>query len=214
VHGNNQLQSAINYRGAFFGTFPLAFGCQNICQQKLVKACAAERVMASASPFNSSPSAQYSLFSSASRHSRACSIEVQEFLIGTVFVAVLSGIAFLVAIITVDPPPPEIAAQLLFFSLQLYAEKPLLTSMLILVPRILQRRWTRLSRFILEIGVYPRILIPAMHRSILTIPVVLLYIPPHVRHLGPPRLDTAPSTSNRYLHWQHAAFVRGLPAAP
>ena len=86
--------------------------------------------------------------------------------------------------------------------------------MLILVPRILQRRWTRLSRFILEIGVYPRILIPAMHRSILTIPVVLLYIPPHVRHLGPPRLDTAPSTANRYLHWQHAAFVRGLPAAP
>jgi hypothetical protein len=116
--------------------------------------------------------------------------------------------------LTLWTPPPEIAAQLLFFLLQLYVEQPLSTSMLILAPRILQRRWMRLSRFILKIGVYPRVLIPAMHRLILTIPVVLLYIPPHVRHLGPPRLDAAPTTSNRYLHRQHAAFVRGLPAAP
>jgi hypothetical protein len=52
-------------------------------------------------------------------------------------------------------PPPEIAAQLLFSLLQLYVEKPLTNTMLILIPRILQRCWTRLSRFILEVGVYP-----------------------------------------------------------
>jgi hypothetical protein len=118
--------------------------------------------------------------------------------------------------LTIWTPPPKIAAQLIYSLLQFYVEKPLTTAMIIVVPRILQRRWTRLSWHVVEIGCFQRHLVPVLYRSILTIPVVLLFIPFHVRQLQPPRLDLTPETPNRYLHRQHAESVRRVsePSEP
>jgi hypothetical protein len=93
---------------------------------------------------------------------------------------------------------------LLFFLLKCYEELPLTTAALVLVLRVLQRRWSRASRQVVEIGVYPRSSIPFVCRTTLTIPVVLLLVPFHVRRLESPRLDSSPlapfwhgSTGNR-----------------
>jgi hypothetical protein len=41
--------------------------------------------------------------------------------------------------------PPEIGAQLLYFLLQCHVERPLTTAALILIPRVIQKKWSRLS---------------------------------------------------------------------
>ena len=112
--------------------------------------------------------------------------------------------------ITIWTPPPEIAAQLIYSLLLAYVERPLTTAMVILVPRILQRRWSRASRHVQEIGVYQRDLVPIVRHSPLTIPVVLLYIPFHVRLLSAPRMDPPPATTERHIHRQHVTHVCGL----
>jgi hypothetical protein len=43
--------------------------------------------------------------------------------------------------LTIWAPPPELAAQLLYALLQIYVERPLTTSFLVILPRVLQRRW-------------------------------------------------------------------------
>jgi hypothetical protein len=102
------------------------------------------------------------------------------------------------------------APQLIYDMLQIYVEKPLSTGMFFLIPRVLQRRWSRLSCCVLEVGVYPRALVPMSHNSHLTIPIVLLLIPFHVRVLPDLRLDPAPDTTVRRLHKQLATSLRGL----
>lgn len=47
---------------------------------------------------------------------------------------------------TVWTPPPEMAQQALFRLLKLWTERPLTTSAVILIPRVLQQRWQRMSR--------------------------------------------------------------------
>jgi hypothetical protein len=94
--------------------------------------------------------------------------------------------------------------------LQIYVEKPLSTAMIFLIPWVLQQRWSRLSCCVLEVGVYPRALVPVSHNSHLTIPIVLLLIPFHVRVLPDPRLDPTPDTALRLTHKQLAASLRGL----
>jgi hypothetical protein len=111
---------------------------------------------------------------------------------------------------TIWCPPPEIAAQLLYFLLQCYVERPLTTSAFVLIPRVLQRRWSRPSRYVVEVGDYQRHLVPFVHRDLLTIPVVLLLIPFHVRVPSPRRLDKTPQTALRFYHRQQAALVRGV----
>jgi hypothetical protein len=115
--------------------------------------------------------------------------------------------------ITIWAPPPEVAPQLIYALLQIHVERPLTTAMIILLPRVLQKRWSRASRCVLELGCYPRRILPIVHHSPLTIPVVVLYIPFHVRSLQPARMDAPPSTTLRRTHRQHAASVRGMPAA-
>jgi hypothetical protein len=78
-----------------------------------------------------------------------------------------------------------------------YVERPLTTAMTIVLPRVLQRRWSRASRFVVEIGVYPRKEVPTVCHALLTIPVVVLYIPFHVRCFPDPRLDSPSQTPLR-----------------
>jgi hypothetical protein len=107
-------------------------------------------------------------------------------------------------------PPPELAPQLLYFLLQCYVERPATTSMLVVLPRTLQRKWARASRHVVEIGVYQRATVPFVNRSFLTIPIILLLIPFYVRTLPSDRLDQATPTSPRLFHRQQATLVRGL----
>jgi hypothetical protein len=107
-------------------------------------------------------------------------------------------------------PPPELAAQLLYFLLQCYVEKPLTTAACVVLPCVLQKKWSRPSRHVLEVGVYQRDIVPFAHRSLLTIPVIVLLIPFHTRCLPTPRLDPAPTTALRQYHRQQAALVRGV----
>jgi hypothetical protein len=111
--------------------------------------------------------------------------------------------------LTVWAPLPEVAPQLIYDMLQIYLEKPLSTGMIFLISWVVQRRWSRLSCCVLEVGVYPLALVPVSHNSHLTIPIVLLLIPFHVRVLPDLRLDPAPNTNLRRLHKQLATSLHG-----
>jgi hypothetical protein len=112
--------------------------------------------------------------------------------------------------LTIWFPPPEIAAQLLYFLLQCHVEKPLTTTACVVLPRVIQKKWSRPSKYVVEVGTYQRAVAPFAHRSLFTIPVVVLFIPLHVRSFPQPRLDPAPTTALRQYHRQQAALVRGV----
>ena len=95
----------------------------------------------------------------------------------------------------------------------MHVKMPLSTAMILIILQVLQKRWSCANRRIQEIGVYPRSVIPIVHNSFLTIPIVILYIPFHVRCLPDPRLDPAPQTSLRRAHKQLVASLRGVSAA-
>jgi hypothetical protein len=108
-------------------------------------------------------------------------------------------------------PPPELARQAISFMLEAWVEVPLTTSALFFVPRTLMAFWHGLSRHIVELAtIYP-------HRTemrlppVLPIPIVVLYLPPHVRSLPIIRLDSPSLPSNAQWHREQAAYVRGLP---
>ena len=84
--------------------------------------------------------------------------------------------------------------------------------MLIVVPRILQRRWGRASRSVREIGVYQQSSVPfACSNRPLPVPIVLLYIAPHVRCLPAPYSLDKPASSNLApWHQREAEAMRGL----
>jgi hypothetical protein len=116
--------------------------------------------------------------------------------------------------VTIWAPPPEVAPQLLHFLLQTYVEAPLTTACLVLVPCVLQRRWSRLSRFVYEVGRYQRDALPLPVLPILRIPFVLLYIPFHRRSLPAPWMEQTPASSLRRFHRKQATLVRGVPGTP
>jgi hypothetical protein len=112
--------------------------------------------------------------------------------------------------LTIWNPPPEVGAQLLSFLLQCHVERPLTTASLTLLPRVIRKKWSRPSRLIVEVGAYRREEVPLVHRSFLTIPIVLLLIPYHVYSYPDPRLDTVTPSPLRIFHRQQAALVRGV----
>jgi hypothetical protein len=116
---------------------------------------------------------------------------------------------------TIWTPPPEVAVQLIFFLLQCWTERPLTTSFAILVPRVLQKHWHRVSRHALEVGIFKRGAIPApWTNQLLQIPACLLYVPTHVHSIPAIRLDTAPVSSQQRYPQQQAALMHGLPPTP
>lgn len=67
-------------------------------------------------------------------------------------------------------PPPTVARQLLYFLLALWTECPTTTSMIILLPRVLQRDWNQVSRYVIEIGTYAPTVVPTYSLPLLPIP--------------------------------------------
>jgi hypothetical protein len=113
--------------------------------------------------------------------------------------------------LTIWNPPPEMASQLLHFLLHVYVETSSTTACLsILVPRILQLRWSRMSAVVRTVGIYQRSVIPLLCRSVITIPVVLLYIPFHIRRLPANRLDSLAITARERIHQAEATSLRRM----
>ena len=113
-------------------------------------------------------------------------------------------------------PPPEVARQAITFMLNTWVERPLTTSALFFVPRVIPAFWHGLCRHIQELPlIHPlRDDCPLACPPRLPIPVVVLYLPPHVRVLPPsrpPRME--PSAQTRVVRWhqEQAEHVRGLP---
>jgi hypothetical protein len=112
-------------------------------------------------------------------------------------------------------PPPELARQVLIFMLETWAERPLTSSSLFFIPRTVPAFWWGLSRHLVELPtIYPH-LTPLQYPPMLPIPIVVLYLPPHLRSLSTKdRLAYSAVPANAFWHRQQAALLRGLPPKP
>jgi len=117
---------------------------------------------------------------------------------------------------TVWFPPPEIARQAIIFTLQAWCERPLTTSAMFVVPRILPAFWRGLSKHIQEITVLYPTTFQFRVPPLLPIPVVVLYLPPHTRSLPLPSSGVEPvaPSSGSAWHDRQAEAVRRLPPVP
>lgn len=91
-------------------------------------------------------------------------------------------------------PMPEIARQAIAAFMDAWVEVPLNTGAIFLIPRVLQRSWSHVSRSVVEISlVFPRNL-PLDCQYDSDIPIVVLAVYPHCRTLEPPdeRMDVFP----------------------
>jgi hypothetical protein len=116
---------------------------------------------------------------------------------------------------TVWFPPPEIARQAITFILAAWVQRPTTTSALFFVPRVIPAFWFGLCRHIKELDpVKPREFALAQ-QPILPIPIIVLYLPPHVPTLrSTSRLDKPPPPSGYKWHKAQAELLRGLPPTP
>jgi hypothetical protein len=113
-------------------------------------------------------------------------------------------------------PPPELARQAIIFMLSAWVQRPRTTSALFFVPRIVPGFWFGLSRHVRELpGFKPRDF-PLAQQPVLPIPVIVLYIAPHVPSIPAKhfRLDRPPSARGAQWHRQQAELLRGLPSVP
>ena len=113
-------------------------------------------------------------------------------------------------------PPPEIARQAITFMLEAWVERPGTTSALFFVPRVIPAFWHGLSRHIQELPmIHPFAATGGLrHPSRLPIPVIVLYLPPYVHVLPPPRhprMGLPAQTGEVRWHEEQAARMRGLP---
>jgi hypothetical protein len=118
-------------------------------------------------------------------------------------------------ICTVWFPPPEIARQVITFCLETWSERPLTTSFLFFVPRVVPAFWWGLSRHVHELAtLYPH-KTPLPRPPLVPIPVVVLYVSPHTRTLPTKdRLARVALPANAAWHKREAASVRGLSPRP
>jgi hypothetical protein len=113
--------------------------------------------------------------------------------------------------LTVWAPPPEIVNQLIHFLLLCYVEAPLTTTSIIILPRVLQRRWQGMSKVVREVGIYQRDVVPIVCHTNLTIPIILLLIPFHSRQMpAAHRLDSSSSTAVQRLHEAEKTHLHGM----
>ena len=115
-------------------------------------------------------------------------------------------------------PPPELARQAIIFTLEAWVEAPLTTSALFFVPRTVPSFWHGLSRHLTEVDCFLPSTKPLALPPLLSIPIVVLYLPRHERVLplsSPPhRVDTDQYPSVVQWHEEQASLVRGLPPVP
>lgn len=113
--------------------------------------------------------------------------------------------------LTVWFPPPEIARQVITFALETWVESPTKTSALFFIPRILLSFWRSLSKHLIEVDSIRPELTQLSCPPILPIPIVVLFLPRHVRVFPKDSLDTPASSDIARWHREQAAQMRGLP---
>ena len=112
-------------------------------------------------------------------------------------------------------PPPELARTCLINLLEAWAERPTTTSGLLFVPHILSGCWAGLSRHITELDVLWPKTWNLFHPPVLPIPIIVLYLPPHVRSVPIHRgLDEFPAPRGARSHEMLADQMRGLSSNP
>jgi hypothetical protein len=110
-------------------------------------------------------------------------------------------------------PPPETTRQLLCSLMLLWTESPWTTSFTLVVPRILIRQWSRISKAAKVFGPFAYTSLPTDARHPLRIPVMIIHTAPHLRCL--PTLATSRMASlalphDAEWHREQAALLRGL----
>lgn len=115
---------------------------------------------------------------------------------------------------TVWFPPPELARQCLIGILETWVEAPRTTSALLFIPRTLSRCWVGLSKHLQLLEVFQPSERPLTHPPVLPIPILILYLPPHVPSLPPLRRVDPPSKPAGFRwHDREALRMRGLPGS-
>jgi hypothetical protein len=114
---------------------------------------------------------------------------------------------------TVWFPPPELARQAITFMLTAWVQRPRSTLALFFVPRIVPGFWFGLSRHVRELAQFQPRDFPLAAQPVLPIPVIILYIAPHVPMipLKHSRLDRSPVVRGAKWHREQAELLRGLP---
>ena len=115
-------------------------------------------------------------------------------------------------------PPPEGACQCIIWALEMWCESPLDTSALFVVPRTIPGAWQHLSKYVVELETLDPSELPLTRQPYLPIPVVVLYLGPHVRSLpldseNPGVVEPAQPTGYRW-HKEQVAALHRLWAAP
>ena len=111
---------------------------------------------------------------------------------------------------TIWTPPPECARQVLSWYLRQWVQHFLDSEAVFLIPRVLQKQWGHMCRYVMELGVFQGDLMPEACALDLPIPFVLLHIRPHQHTLRPRRMDKAPLSQQKGWHAREAEKVRGL----
>lgn len=112
--------------------------------------------------------------------------------------------------LTVWTPPPECGRQVIRTFLQSWVQSPGDTSGIFLIPRIMQRQWGRVAKYVQERGVYHAGLLPDPYRFHSHLPFVLLYVPQHLPVLRRDRMELPAPTQPKGWHKHQAEQVRGL----
>ena len=110
-------------------------------------------------------------------------------------------------------PPPEIARQAITFMLQAWVQRPNTTSALFFIPRVTPGCWFGLSRHIKELAMASPCDFALLDQPLLPIPIIVLYLAPHVRTLSDSsnRLDKSPMPKGLQYHRCQAEHLRRLP---
>lgn len=113
---------------------------------------------------------------------------------------------------TVYFPPPELAQANIVRFLEAWVESAHDTCAIFVVPRVVTSRWRNLSRYVQEWGEIPAS--DLNNPPVLPIPIVILYVLPHVRMLPPrrERMDPNIPAKLRKAHEREVEALRGLSA--
>lgn len=113
---------------------------------------------------------------------------------------------------TIWTPVPEGARQVIVAYLQSWVQASTTTGGIFVVPRILQKQWGRICRYVKEQGVFQAHMLPPSCAFPSHLPFVVLCVFPHVHTLRRPRMDrrALPSGKGRAWHLAQAKAVRGL----
>ena len=112
--------------------------------------------------------------------------------------------------LTVWNPPPECARQVITCYLRRWVQTPTTSCAIFIIPRILQKRWGRIARYVEEVGVFQSNQLPPDCRFESHLPFVLLHVPIHRHVLRRDRMELPAKAQPQGWHKRQAEEVRRL----